>query len=446
MKKLVLLLIILAGCAKLPIQETPVKTDRSASVALTNINVGASANDGSGQTIRSAFQTVNSNNDAIEAFAATVPTEAEVSVEIADSNNARIAAALELSDYAFMMADSNDYGGATTYNGMINYVASHGGSEGGGYEWTSFIVGTTTGSPANADTSFTISDMAGDVIELYRGTTADLHKEWLNETATNGKTGYRYNSSGTVVVRPAWATDDRAYIKAVPSSAVTKIVLSGGESTLLTGLRAAWKMDEAAGTQVNDELDTYHGTTNAVVAQAGKFGYSHQFIKANADRSAMGTTVGDVGTSDFSLACWIYIPDASANEFGIMGNWGQTPYYYIEYNLQRIIFYFSFGGGDQEVTSNAVNIAEDTWIHVCVTVDRSGNATLYLDGVAQTDVEDVSADVSVAGNNNAEFNIGSVGNNNVTIPFNGYIDDAFIWLKVLTQDEINELLLNTYPF
>ena len=85
MKKIFLLFIIITGCVKTPTYQTEPIKSRSATISLTNINVGSAANDGTGQTLRSAWQTQNSNNDAIETFAATVPTTAEVTEEINDS-------------------------------------------------------------------------------------------------------------------------------------------------------------------------------------------------------------------------------------------------------------------------------------------------------------------------------------------------------------------------
>ena len=199
-------------------------------------------------------------------------------------------------------------------------------------------------------------------------------------------------------------------------------------------------MDETTGTAVNEYLDTYDGVTNAVVAQTGKFGLAENFVRANSDVATFGATVGDVGTSDFSIACWLYIDETTTEvEQGILGNWGSVPYYYLEYNYGKAIFYMSFGSGGKEVSSNS-ELAADTWIHVAVTVDRSGNATMYINGAAQTDVEDVSGDVAVAGNNNNIFNIGNLGNSNVSYHANMTIDEVGMWLKVLTTDEINELI------
>jgi hypothetical protein len=447
MKKYIFLIIIilLAGCAKKPVYQTiPVK-DRSATLSLTNINVGTTPNDGTGQTIRSAFQTINTNNDLTEAAIATVPTIEEVRQTTNDSINDLKEKAIPSSSILFLREDADTPGEAVTYEGMVNYVAANGGTGGGGYEYTSFIVGTTTGAPSNADTAFTISDMAGDVIELYRGTTADLHKQWLNETATNGKTGYRYNSSGQIVVRPAWATNDRAYIKAVPSSGVTKITLTGGASSLLTGLRAGWKFDELSGTQVNDVLSTYTGTTNATVNQTGKFGRSHSYASASTQMATFGTDVGDLGTSDFSYSAWIYVPtlQSAYNGFIEMQS-GLVSFYAMvdQDNYIRAIITFDDTNYINIVSNAAISAA--TWTNITVTYDRNGNGTLYVNGVAQTDVEDISAHVAVDVQSNINFRIGRGGNS--TWYFNGSIDDVYLWTKVLTQDEIDDIQLGTYPW
>lgn len=442
MKKLLFLLVIITACQR---DIVPVKS-RSASVALTDVNIGTTANDGTGDALRTAFQKVNANNTLIENAFATVPTDAEMRDAVNDSINDLKEKAIPSSSILFLREDADTPGEAVTYEGMVNYVAANGGTGGGGgYEYTSFIVGTTTGAPANADTAFTISQMAGDVIELWRGTSTDLHKQWLNETATNGKTGYRYNSSGQIVVRPAWATNDRAYIKAVPSSGVTKITLTGGASSLLTGLRAGWKFDELSGTQVNDVLTTYTGTTNATVNQTGKFGRAHSYASASTQMATFGTDVGDLGTSDFSYSAWIYVPtlQSAYNGFIEMQS-GLVSFYAMvdEDNYIRAIITFDDTNYINIVSNAAISAA--TWTHIAVTYDRNGNGTLYVNGVAQTDVEDISAHAAVDVQSNINFRIGRGGNS--TWYFNGSIDDVYLWTKALSQAEINALQLTTHPW
>jgi hypothetical protein len=333
-----------------------------------------------------------------------------------------------------------------TYEGVVNYVAANGGAGGGGgYEYTSFIVSSTTGAPSNADTSFTISQMAGDVIELYRGTTGDLHKQWLNETATNGETGYRYNSSGTIVVRPAWATNDRAYIKAIPSSGVTKVVLTGGSSSLVTGLRAGWKKDELAGTAVNDVLGVYNGTTNATVNQSGKFGRAHSYTRASSQMATFGVDVGDLGTNDFSYSAWIYVPTLLSDYCGIIEMQSSLVSFYCAVdadNFLRAVITFDDTNYINIVSNAAITAGE--WINVVLTYDRDGNGTMYVNGTAQTDVESISAHSAVDVASNLNFSIGRGGTS--TWYFNGSIDDVYLWTKALTQPEITALQTSTYPF
>ena len=167
MKRILFLLVIISafGCQK---GIVPIKS-RAASVSLTDVNIGTTANDGTGDPLRTAFQKVNANNTLIENAIATVSTTTEMRDEIGDTIQALKEDALSLDDLSFLRANAGTSGEAMTYEDVVNYVAAHGGSGTGGYEWTEFIVGTTTGAPANADTSFTISDMAGDVIELIPG-------------------------------------------------------------------------------------------------------------------------------------------------------------------------------------------------------------------------------------------------------------------------------------
>ncbi len=441
MKKILILFlgILLFACQK---QIVPIKS-RSATVTLTDVNIGTTANDGTGDALRTAFQKVNANNALIEAAIATTSTTTEVRGIVNDSIDALKELAVPLSSVAFAKADSNQYGEATTRNWVENYVASNGGTGSGGYEWTEFIVGTTAGAPANADTAFTIADMAGDVIELYRGTTLDLHKQWLNETATNGKTGYRYNSAGQIVVRPAWSTGDRAYIKAVTPSAVTKDILSGGANSLLTGLRAGWKMDETSGTQVNDVLSTYTGTTNATVNQTGKFGKAHSYN--GSQLATFGTDVGDLGTNDFAYSVWIYVPTLQSDYNGFIEMQSTLVSFYAMVDADNYIrAVITFDDTNYiNIVSNAA-ISASTWTNIIVTYDRSGNGTMYVNGVAQTDVEDISAHSAVDVQSNMNFRIGRGGTS--TWYFNGSIDDVYLWTKVPTQDEIDNIQLGTYPW
>jgi nucleoid-associated protein YgaU len=333
-----------------------------------------------------------------------------------------------------------------TYGGVVNYVAANGGSGGGGgYEWTSFIVGTTTGAPTNGDTSITISQMAGDRIEVYRGTDEKLDFIYPNETALNYVTGYRYTGAGQVVVKPAWATGDRAYIKAVASAAVTKDTLTGGSvSTLLTGLRAGFKFDELSGTQVNGVNGLYTGVTNATLNQSGKFGRAHSYVGASSQMSTFGIDIGDMGINDFSYSTWIYVPVLQSAYNGFLESQGNADFYCMVDADNYLYAVITFDNVNYiNITSNSP-ITPGVWTSVIVVYNRDSDGTMFVNGVAQNDVEDISAHVAVDVQSNINFRIGRGGNS--TWYFNGSIDDVYLWTKVLSQAEIDALQLATHPW
>jgi hypothetical protein len=347
-----------------------------------------------------------------------------------------------INDIVPMWADTADIVATQTY------VAS---MMGGGTAGKFYVLSGNvddTGFPVAGDTSLTHTNFIGKHVTVIRE--GQIQQQHINNTTQDGF--WLDNATGIIRFRPALSAGEQIEIWSTSTIQWETLVAEGGggaaESTLLTSLRAGWKLDETSGTIANDVQDTYHGTTNAAVNQPGKFGVAETFTRASSHYISLGTTVGDVGVSDFSIAAWVYVSDTAKVECGIMGNaYGPTPYYYLEINEfdYRAKFYWNFGSGAQELDGNAF-IPQAVWTHIAVTVDRSGNATMYINGVAQTDLEDVSGDVAVVGDNNTPFNIGNIGNNAIARFFNGSIDDAYIWLKVLTQDEITELQTATHPF
>lgn len=444
MKKLLILLFIFIGCQRTPVY----KTDRNIPVTFQQVDVGTTANDHHGDPLRTAFIKQNDNWNTADALFGTIYSETETKDVINDSLNARVAAAHNATTYFNTKADTNTYKKPMTYNGVVNYVAAHGGSGSGGFSGYKFIVGTTTGSPANTDTTHAFASLAGQHIEVYRGTDGDMTMQYYNTTATNGKPGYRYNSSGTVVVRPAWATGDMAIIKGYPSSSVTWYALAGGGSGLPAKLRAGWQLDEPAGTSVADVLGVYGGTTSAFVNTPLKYGVAESFSSASSQSINLGTTVGDVGTSDFTLAGWIYLSTypSAYNTSGMAGNWGTYPYFYAGvYGDHKFKVDINFAGTDLEFFSDAA-ISLSTLYHVAVVFDRSGTATLYIDGVAQADTEDISGGVAVNITNANTFSIGCIGSALAGHYWNGLIDDVYLFDEALSSGEVTELMANTYPW
>ena len=161
--------------------------------------------------------------------------------------------------------------------------------------------------------------------------------------------------------------------------------------------------------------------------------------------STFGTDVGDLGTNDFTYSIWIYVPtlQSAYNGFLEMQS-GLVSFYAMVDEDNKIRATITFDDTNYiTMTSNSA-ISASTWTNVLVTYDRSGNGTLYINGVAQTDVEDISSGVAVDIQCNLEFRLGRGGTS--TWYFNGSLDDGYIWTKVTTQDEIDDIQSGTYPW
>ena len=83
-----------------------------------------------------------------------------------------------------------------------------------------------------------------------------------------------------------------------------------------------------------------------------------------------------------------FIPTIARTNQGIVGNWDGYPYYYVRIASDDKLWGVSdFNGTPIICSSNAV-VSATTWYHFAYVVDSSGNATLYLNGTAQTDARE----------------------------------------------------------
>jgi len=408
------------------------------------INVGTTANDGTGDPLRTAMQKINLNTVAIQdthtvyrALFGNIFTKAGTRNEINDTIEARIAAASELGDIAPLWTDTTLI--IATKTDLLNI-------EGGGTASKFYILSgnvDATGFPAAGDTSLTHTNFIGKHLNVFRE--GQLQQQHTNNTTQDGF--WLNNATGEIRLRPALSAGEQLEIWSTNTIQWEALTAEGGgaESTLLTSLRAFWQLDEVSGTAVNDVLGVYNGTTTGAVNQAGKFGVAETFTRSSAQWANIGTTVGDVGTSDFSIAAWVYVTSFPSATMGVLGNVYDLPWYYLGFNSTNHAYaIINFGGGNITLEGNSV-LSATTWYHLALVCDRSGNATLYVNGVAQTDVEDISSGVAVALNNSNSFGIGSLGNLS-GYTFNGTVDAAGIWLKILSGAELTTLQTKTYPW
>jgi hypothetical protein len=396
------------------------------------------------------------------AFTGTVRLPASTSIgnvsstEISHVDGAR-------SNYQAQLDDTTTFAEALDDN--ANYIqamidaslASYGGGSGtsGQYAYLSGITGVTAGFPGAGDSLVIHTNFIGRYPIVFReGNFQQRHENNLSYD------GYRFNTTtGTLTFRPPFAAGEQLEIWATNTILYQQLTPEGGEgaggeppeNVLLDNLRAYWSFDEVSGTTVSDKTGTYPGVSNGSTEPYGMNGYTRSYTRSHSHYSYFGATVGDMGTDDFSISLWYYKPELIEGHLGILGNWGSVPYWYLTLDEGSNNVYFQFNPSSPVNTYANSAPAASTWIHVAVTVDRSGDVTMYINGTAQTDVDDISASSAVAMDNNATFSVGRIGNHIDGYYFHGYIDDVALFRGlVLTQEQVTYLynsgIGKFYPF
>ncbi len=441
MKKLLFLLVIITACQR---DIVPVKS-RSASVSLTDVNIGTTANDGTGDPLRTAFQKVNANNALIEAAIATTSTTTEVRGIVNDSLDALKAAALDATDYLWEKADTVGGSGEdvlVTTTGLNAAIAEVevGGTSTGITKSLEFIVGTTSGAPANGDSTVYHSAFRDKHVYLYRGTTADLHRQHYNATARNGITGYRM-SNDTVIVRPVFATGDRVAIEPLDSTEF----LTFGTNSLLNGLMAYWKLDDS-GSTAEDAHSTNDGTISAGVT-TGETGVIGDAFKFNGTSSNVSFGTACRPTTGLSISLWFNIANiTSGGDQWFVGNGVYSTNwcgYWVSINITGQIN-FRLGTNTATLLDKTYESGLDdgSWHHVACTWDGT-NAYIYVDNVKSTATAYSSNIVYVSA---CRLRMGSNAYADGTF-YGGLLDEVAIYNRALTDAEVEDLYGELpYPF
>lgn len=441
MKKLLFLLVIITACQR---DIVPVKS-RSASVSLTDVNIGTTANDGTGDPLRTAFQKVNANNALIEAAIAATSTTTEVRGIVNDSLDALKAAALPATSYFWEKADTVGGSGEdvlVTETGLNAAIAEVevGGTSTGITKSLEFIVGTTSGAPTNGDSTVYHPAFVDKHTYVWRGTTADMHRQHYNATARNGITGYRM-SNDTVIVRPAFATGDRVAIQPIDSIEF----LTFGTNSLLNGLMAYWKLDDS-GSTAEDAHSTNDGTISAGVT-TGETGVIGDAFKFNGTSSNVSFGTACRPTEGLSISLWFNIADiTSGGDQWFVGNGVYSTNwcgYWVSINTTGNIN-FRLGTNTATLLDKTYESGLDdgTWHHVACTWDGT-NAYIYVDNVKSTATAYSSNIVYVSA---CHLRMGSNAYADGTF-YGGLLDEVAIFNRALTDAEVAVLYGESpYPF
>ena len=158
---------------------------------------------------------------------------------------------------------------------------------------------------------------------------------------------------------------------------------------------------------------------------------------------------GSGGTGDFSVSAWFKTSTEDTN-MHIVGK-GNTPRWTMEVksNDNKVDFELYMGGMppvSESISSNSDALLDGNWHHCVVTADRSANLTMYIDGSAQSDTEDISGTTGDVNHDHASYPL-VIGrySKSASKYWNGQIDEVAIWDVVLSSADVTSIYNSGKP-
>lgn len=215
----------------------------------------------------------------------------------------------------------------------------------------------------------------------------------------------------------------------------SSIVVGAKQPFLSNGLVGYWKMDEASWNGTAGEVKDASGNGNNGVSvggsttSTGKFGSGGNFDGSN-DQIEVPTIANDMPSNSWTQAYWI---KTSTNSNLIISEKGTN-----------VAFLQTMPGGNIRIgitqistldTSLSNGINDNSWHHVVGVYDyNAGSLSTYIDGVKRAS----RSNAGVSGSNSTPFTIAG-RYHSTSAPFNGSIDEARIYNRALSADEVRSL-------
>jgi hypothetical protein len=244
---------------------------------------------------------------------------------------------------------------------------------------------------------------------------------------------------------PAYGVQRRANSLGV----LRKRAAGGGDSSLLNGLAAYWKLDETSGTRFDSAGTNNLADNNTVGSTIGKVGNAASFVAANDEYLKLASS--SFGLTDaMSLSFWVKL--SSTGTFMTFFQLGDpsTPGAWLLQKTSagelRFAVYPITAGNfhDSPVLLTSTGI----WYHVVFTINSSAAALVYLNGVENA----MTGTTPIGPSGSLQFTVGR-RDDLASQYVDGDIDEPSIWSRVLTSGaggEIGQLYNGgaalTYPF
>ncbi len=197
------------------------------------------------------------------------------------------------------------------------------------------------------------------------------------------------------------------------------------------GAVAVYHMDDTSGTQVTSATGSNNGTATGTTVVAGKYGNARQIAIGNFIK--LPSTSQWAFTGDFTIGGWIN-PTASGNLIGdyYIGSVSTPPDWQLFYNS---IGSLNFWRGSSIATTPSGTVPLNSWSHIALVRSGSGtgNIGIYVNGTLQA-----TGTFTTTIGRGLNLWLGIDGNES-SEPFQGAIDDVYIFNRALSAMEIQGL-------
>ena len=197
---------------------------------------------------------------------------------------------------------------------------------------------------------------------------------------------------------------------------------------------AYYKLDSNA----NDSSGNgYNGTASNITYGNGRFNEAANF---NGSNSTIATPI-TTNYSNLSISCWVKFnalptggADATLVSKGFYTSPSNTQYLHLRYEdyTNRFKFAVRNNSAYNSQADSGVSATTGVWYHVVGTLSSSGNAQIYVNGVAGTEITGAPSMT-----NSNDFEIGSFISNVALL--NGSIDQVRIFSSALAPGDVEDL-------
>lgn len=205
------------------------------------------------------------------------------------------------------------------------------------------------------------------------------------------------------------------------------------------GLLAVFTFDEGKGDTAKDEVNGNVATIVNGQWQKGVFGQAVELTGGQSVARSPGL-FSKLPNNAISIGAWFQLLSHTTYE-GIIGGSeagkGAVAGECCQYRIMVDPGFHPFfnAGGHKDVSVGAFTVEQKKWYHYVMTIGK-GKVIIYMDG--KNIHENVPANDPLP-ELNTDFLIGA-GENPGTWPLKGLIDEAFIFDRAITEDEVKEIM------